>query len=149
MNKAFQTRQEKAGQAHMVLSVGNRGAAPHMGDFLDAPQLSKHKDKTGKKKDAVISAAADGDGVTKGTSTPDPGTAPGGAVISAPPTAGSPLPGGMMKSGFFRIAPSSGFTSTPGVASPAERGSGTGTKLTIGLKRKGGDELHGPSSKKR
>jgi U4/U6.U5 tri-snRNP-associated protein 1 len=25
MNKAFQTRQEKAGQAHMVLSVGNRG----------------------------------------------------------------------------------------------------------------------------
>jgi U4/U6.U5 tri-snRNP-associated protein 1 len=25
MNRAFQTRQEKAGQAHMVLSVGNRG----------------------------------------------------------------------------------------------------------------------------
>lgn len=25
MNKAFQIRQEKAGQAHMVLSVGNRG----------------------------------------------------------------------------------------------------------------------------
>jgi len=43
MNKAFQTRQEKVGQAHMVLSVGNRGAAPQVGDFLDTPQLSKNK----------------------------------------------------------------------------------------------------------
>lgn len=36
MQAAFQIRQEKAGQAHMVLSVGNRGCV--MFDFLFTPQ---------------------------------------------------------------------------------------------------------------
>ncbi|KAI0300922.1 SART-1 family-domain-containing protein [Russula brevipes] len=54
MNKAFQIRQEKTGQAHFVLSVGNRGAVPQAAEFLDAQPLSKGKtEKTkSKKKDA-------------------------------------------------------------------------------------------------
>jgi U4/U6.U5 tri-snRNP-associated protein 1 len=35
MNQAFQKRQEKAGQAHFVLSVGNRGYAHHIILLLD------------------------------------------------------------------------------------------------------------------
>ncbi|KAG8722995.1 hypothetical protein FRC09_005179 [Ceratobasidium sp. 395] len=50
MNKAFQARQEKAGQAHMVLSVGNRGAVPQLAEFLDNRELSKSKAEKGKKK---------------------------------------------------------------------------------------------------
>ncbi|THH01480.1 hypothetical protein EW026_g1250 [Hermanssonia centrifuga] len=51
MNQAFQIRQEKAGQAHFVLSVGNRGAVPQAVEFLDAQPLSKGKtEKKNKKK---------------------------------------------------------------------------------------------------
>ncbi|KAI0303755.1 SART-1 protein [Multifurca ochricompacta] len=55
MNKAFQIRQEKTGQAHFVLSVGNRGAVPQAAEFLDAQPLSKGKtEKTkSKKKDSI------------------------------------------------------------------------------------------------
>ncbi|KAI9461625.1 SART-1 protein [Lactarius psammicola] len=74
MNKAFQIRQEKTGQAHFVLSVGNRGqvdhspsffkkfqfsdlpcsAVPQVAEFLDAQPLSKGKTEKvkSKKKDA-------------------------------------------------------------------------------------------------
>jgi U4/U6.U5 tri-snRNP-associated protein 1 len=66
MTKAFQERQEKTGQAHMVLSVGNRGCAfpcfyrqltdlvcravPQAAEFFDAQPLSKGKTEKGKKK---------------------------------------------------------------------------------------------------
>ncbi|KAK7691056.1 hypothetical protein QCA50_006159 [Cerrena zonata] len=40
MNQAFQIRQEKAGQAHFVLSVGNRGAVPQAAEF-SIPNLSR------------------------------------------------------------------------------------------------------------
>ncbi|KAJ7903509.1 SART-1 family-domain-containing protein [Mycena olivaceomarginata] len=50
MTKAFQERQEKTGQAHMVLSVGNRGAVPQAAEFFDAQPLSKGKTEKGKKK---------------------------------------------------------------------------------------------------
>ncbi|KAJ8579628.1 SART-1 protein, partial [Rhizopogon salebrosus TDB-379] len=54
MNRAFQIRQEKTGQAHFVLSVGNRGAVPQASEFLDPQPLSKGKtEKTkSKKKDS-------------------------------------------------------------------------------------------------
>ncbi|KAI9439970.1 SART-1 protein [Lactarius indigo] len=54
MNRAFQIRQEKTGQAHFVLSVGNRGAVPQVAEFLDAQPLSKGKTEKvkSKKKDA-------------------------------------------------------------------------------------------------
>ena len=77
MNQAFQTRQEKAGQAHFVLSVGNRGyvpldvvpcegfsdmfstrAVPQAAEFLDAQPLSKGKtEKKNKKKNANQAAS--------------------------------------------------------------------------------------------
>ncbi|OBZ72567.1 hypothetical protein A0H81_07959 [Grifola frondosa] len=58
MNQAFQIRQEKAGQAHFVLSVGNRGAVPQAAEFLDAQPLTKGKtEKKNKKKNAEKNAA--------------------------------------------------------------------------------------------
>ncbi|KAG8795104.1 hypothetical protein FRC17_008187, partial [Serendipita sp. 399] len=51
MTSAFQARQEKLGQAHMVLSVGNRGAAPQLGQYIESPNLTKQT-KTEKKKKA-------------------------------------------------------------------------------------------------
>jgi len=50
MNKAFQQRQEKTGQAHFVLSVGNRGAVPQAAEFFDAQPLAKGKTEKVKKK---------------------------------------------------------------------------------------------------
>ncbi|KAF7374877.1 hypothetical protein MSAN_00373800 [Mycena sanguinolenta] len=50
MTKAFQLRQEKTGQAHMVLSVGNRGTVPQAAEFFDPQPLSKGKTEKAKKK---------------------------------------------------------------------------------------------------
>ncbi|KAG5220306.1 SART-1 family-domain-containing protein [Salix suchowensis] len=50
MSKAFQQRQEKTGQAHFVLSVGNRGAVPQAAEFFDAQPLSKGKTEKKKQK---------------------------------------------------------------------------------------------------
>ncbi|KAI6155443.1 SART-1 family-domain-containing protein [Pisolithus tinctorius] len=50
MNRAFQIRQEKTGQAHFVLSVGNRGAVPQASEFLEPPPLSKGKTEKAKNK---------------------------------------------------------------------------------------------------
>ncbi|KAG8212990.1 SART-1 protein [Butyriboletus roseoflavus] len=68
MNRAFQIRQEKTGQAHFVLSVGSRGQAKPLrlalylkqSEFLDPQPLSKGKtEKTkSKKKEAAKAAAA-------------------------------------------------------------------------------------------
>ncbi|PWN52489.1 hypothetical protein IE53DRAFT_385065 [Violaceomyces palustris] len=49
MNKAFQERSERTGQAHMVLSVGNRGNAPQDLEFLGPNTLQK--EKKGKEKE--------------------------------------------------------------------------------------------------
>ncbi|MBW0462896.1 hypothetical protein O181_002611 [Austropuccinia psidii MF-1] len=46
-NEAFRKRQEKLGSATMVLSVGNKGSAPHQEEFLSS--LSKPSGSTSKK----------------------------------------------------------------------------------------------------
>ena len=75
MNQAFQKRQEKAGQAHFVLSVENRGCAccitsiwpfirltsppsavPQVAELLDVQPLSKGKTEQAKKKKEVKAA---------------------------------------------------------------------------------------------
>ncbi|KZT40009.1 SART-1 protein [Sistotremastrum suecicum HHB10207 ss-3] len=146
MNRAFQIRQEKAGQAHMVLSVGNRGAVPQVAEFLETPTLSKGKtEKRSKKKEAKNAAARAGDGAglttlpTVGVVGLQPAT---GAVVSAPPTTSSPGPS-MMKSSFSRVA----AEPVSGSASPAT-GLNEHAKFSMGLKRKANDD-GGAASKKR
>jgi len=151
MSAAFQQRQEKAGQAHFVLSVGNRGyvacnviseallmqrsflsAVPQAAEFLDAQPLAKGKTEKKKKK-----AAANGKG--NGFMTvPAPN-----ASLSASPapgsTTGSPAP----RAGFSRI--SSVVESVDGAS-----GSGERSKVTFGFgaKRKAEGEAPGsPASK--
>ncbi|TRM64687.1 SART-1 protein [Schizophyllum amplum] len=117
MGRAFQARQEKAGQAHFVLSVGNRGAVPQAeGAFLDTQPLGKkqgqEKDKGKKKKEGKqqqqIAAAT-------------------GGFMTLPAPQASPGP----RAGFSRI----------GTMAEADR-SGSGTpvgdrsKVHFGLKRK-------------
>ncbi|KAF8965904.1 SART-1 protein [Flammula alnicola] len=59
MNKAFKRLQEKAGQAHFVLSVGNRSTVPPAPEHLDPQPLTKGKsEKRLKKEEAKSSAAA-------------------------------------------------------------------------------------------
>ncbi|KDN47833.1 hypothetical protein RSAG8_03253, partial [Rhizoctonia solani AG-8 WAC10335] len=112
MNKAFQTRQEKAGQAHMVLSVGNRGAVPQLAEFLDNRDISKSNKQAdkGKKKKAegeatpvmsavdITSFVAPTTTVTASTSQastpPPPKMKPAFSRITAEPVSGSASPAG-------------------------------------------------------
>ncbi|KZT00800.1 SART-1 protein [Laetiporus sulphureus 93-53] len=153
MNQAFQIRQEKAGQAHFVLSVGNRGAVPQAAEFLDAQPLSKGKtEKRNKKKNAAKSSTPQLD--SSGFMTLPAPMANGSptlmgspAIISgaSPTSTGSPAP----RPGFSRIsAAAEPFAySKEGTPVPSDR-----TKLVIGLgaKRKAVGEAAGsPPPKKR
>ncbi|PPQ66563.1 hypothetical protein CVT24_007128 [Panaeolus cyanescens] len=141
MNRAFQQRQEKAGQAHFVLSVGNRGAVPQAAEFLDVQPLAKGKtEKTKKKKESKTTQNESGFMTLPAASLnlTSNGTSPG------PSASASPAP----RAGFSRIssavveAPSQGGTPVP-----TER-----PKVAFGLgtKRKAGEEAPGsPPSKRR
>ncbi|CAE6443381.1 unnamed protein product [Rhizoctonia solani] len=112
MNKAFQTRQEKAGQAHMVLSVGNRGAVPQLAEFLDNRDISKSNKQAdkGKKKKAegeatpvmssvdITSFVAPTTTATTSTSQastpPPPKMKPAFSRVTAEPVSGSASPAG-------------------------------------------------------
>ncbi|KAJ7066972.1 SART-1 family-domain-containing protein [Mycena amicta] len=139
MTKAFQMRQEKTGQAHMVLSVGNRGTVPQAAEFLDAHPLSKTSKSTGaeskgkKKKESRDTPAAAEAGLHDSSASPVP---------SGLNSNGSPAP----KPGFSRI---SSAVDAPALLSSesAER-----SKVTIGFgtKRKATEEAQGsPASKRR
>ncbi|KAL1732390.1 SART-1 protein [Schizophyllum commune] len=118
MASAFQARQEKTGQAHFVLSVGNRGAVPQAdGPFVDAQPLGK---KQGQEKD--------GKGKKKGKGKAEQQqAATNTGFMTLPAPQASPGP----RAGFSRI----------GTVAEADR-SGTGTpvgersKVQFGLKRK-------------
>ncbi|KAF9030981.1 SART-1 protein [Hymenopellis radicata] len=141
MNKAFLQRQEKAGQAHFVLSVGNKGAVPQAPEFLDTQPLSKGKtEKTKKKKESNKKAQAqEAEGAFM--------TIPSGShmVASGPSSAsGSPAP----KPGFSRVGnvmeQASSRDGTPGAAERSKVTFGFGTK------RKAEDEARGsPPAKRR
>lgn len=141
MNEAFQKRQEKAGQAHFVLSVGNRGAVPQAAEFLDAQPLAKgktekKKEKKGKHKAGTPQPDAAGGFITLPASASYNGSpAPASGAASA--SGGSPAP----RPGFSRIASSAVEVETPkeGTPVPADR-----TKVVIGLnKRKAGEDAAG------
>ncbi|KAI0367756.1 SART-1 protein [Pilatotrama ljubarskyi] len=145
MNQAFQKRQEKTGQAHFVLSVGNRGAVPQLADFLDSQPLTKgktekKKEKKNKQSDKGSTPQLDSTGFM---TLPAPGPALNGGS-PAPGSNGSPAP----RPGFSRIA-SVVESDTPKESTPvpAER-----SKVVIGLgtKRKATTEAQdSPPAKKR
>lgn len=150
MNQAFQLRQEKAGQAHFVLSVGNRGAVPQAAEFLDAQPLSKGKtEKKNKKKNAGK------------VSTPQL-DAGGFMIVPAPLASGSPLPIdspalASASTSKDSPAPRPGFSRISSVAEPVDSSKGgtpvpsDRTKLVIGLgtKRKANGEAQGSPPPKR
>ena len=147
MNQAFQKRQEKAGQAHFVLSVGNRGyailsllyltlltnivssAVPQAAEFLDVQPLSKGKTEKAKKKKEAKAAQQQNSELSNGFITLPAGTqhilggdgiTPTGSSPSTPANA-SPAP----RPGFARISST--------VVESKDGGSGTGTPLSNGL----------------
>ncbi|KAI0684101.1 SART-1 protein [Cytidiella melzeri] len=145
MNQAFQIRQEKAGQAHFVLSVGNRGAVPQAAEFFDPQPLSKGKtEKKNKKKNADKNAGPQLDSTgfmtlpAPATYSPLPTSGPGSGSGDSP----APRPG------FSRIAASVVEVASPrdsGTPVPADR-----TKVTFGLgKRKAGEDANGTPPPKR
>jgi U4/U6.U5 tri-snRNP-associated protein 1 len=143
MNRAFQLRQEKAGQAHFVLSVGNRGAVPQASEFLDAQPLAKGKtEKTKKKKEGKNAQNSAEAGFM---TVPAPqlhlmsnGDSPG------PSASASPAP----RPGFSRISTMVDTPSQEGTPVPGER-----PKVAFGLgtKRKadGEEVIATPPSKRR
>ncbi|KAJ6619769.1 SART-1 family-domain-containing protein [Mycena sp. CBHHK59/15] len=145
MTKAFQLRQEKTGQAHMVLSVGNRGAVPQAAEFFDAQPLSKGKtEKTKKKKEGKAAQSTDSGFMT--LPAPQLQNLMASANASPGPSSGinssSPAP----KAGFSRISSAVDSPSQTG-ADGKER-----SKVTFGfgMKRKAGEEAQGtPPAKRR
>ncbi|EJD49079.1 SART-1 protein [Auricularia subglabra TFB-10046 SS5] len=141
MNRAFQARQEKAGQAHMVLSVGNRGAVPQAEGFIE-PNLTKKADGKGAKGKGKAGAAAhapatpDITGFTAAQPLP---------IAAASGSAGaSPVP----RAGFKRIGTFS--AATPDSPAPSSPAVGDGAKVALSLKRKAMDEGTGtPLAKRR
>ena len=168
MNKAFQLRQEKTGQAHFVLSVGNRGyvfvypffllfatdsycsvyrAVPQASEFLDAQPLAKGKtEKTKKKKEGKNALNSDAGFMT--VPAPQLQLMSNGNGSSPGPSASvSPAP----KPGFSRISTMADNTpSQEGTPAPGERpkvafGLGLGTKRKADLD----ETMESPPSKRR
>ncbi|THV07440.1 SART-1 protein [Dendrothele bispora CBS 962.96] len=145
MSAAFQQRQEKAGQAHFVLSVGNRGAVPQAAEFLDAQPLSKGKtEKMKKKKESKNAKAAMDSGLMAlPTPTLSNSGSPGPSGFASVNSSGSPAP----KAGFSRISSVPDSASASSTPVPGERSK---VAFGFGTKRKAGDEAPGsPPSKRR
>ncbi|KAJ7475865.1 SART-1 family-domain-containing protein [Mycena latifolia] len=145
MTKAFQLRQEKTGQAHMVLSVGNRGAVPQAAEFLDAQPLSKGKTEKTKKKKEGKGGAQPAESGFMTLPAPQMQSLMASANASPVPSSGinssSPAP----KPGFSRISSA--------VDSPSQTGSDGGerSKVTFGFgtKRKAAEDAQGTPPPKR
>ncbi|KAG6873938.1 hypothetical protein C0995_008977 [Termitomyces sp. Mi166 len=155
MNSAFQQRQQKAGQAHFVLSVGNRGAVPQAADFLDVQPLTKGKtEKTKKKKEGknVQQQAAETGFMTlpapqvhsqaNGDSPAPSGFSPVLSVSHSNSASPAPRPG------FSRITSAVDTpTSQSATPVPSERSK---VAFGFGTKRKAGEEALGtPPAKRR
>ncbi|KAI5981919.1 SART-1 family-domain-containing protein [Pisolithus albus] len=162
MNRAFQIRQEKTGQAHFVLSVGNRGAVPQASEFLEPPPLSKGKTEKAKnkKKDGAKSSSMQSHDDKGFVTLPAPqmsingassidgmSPAPSGISSTGPRyDSGSPAPA---KPGFSRI---SSTVDTPSQSHGATPASGERTKVAFGFgsKRKAAEDgIDTPPAKRR
>ncbi|KAK7050991.1 hypothetical protein VNI00_005103 [Paramarasmius palmivorus] len=147
MNAAFQQRQQKTGQAHFVLSVGNRGAVPQVADFIDTQPLSKGKtEKMKKKKETKNAKAAMESGIMalpNQMTTLSNGGSPGPSGFASVGSTGSPAP----RAGFSRISSAAEPSSQGGSPAPGERSK---VAFGFGTKRKAGEEPAGsPPSKRR
>ncbi|KAG6879874.1 hypothetical protein C0992_010227 [Termitomyces sp. T32_za158] len=166
MNSAFQQRQQKAGQAHFVLSVGNRGAVPQAADFLDVQPLTKGKtEKTKKKKEGKNARQAAESGFMT-LPAPQVYAQESTVVSAAATTVAASRSGTASGSGSASPAPRPGFsrivssavdthththtptsTSQGGTPVPAER---LKVAFGFGTKRKAGEEGVGtPPAKRR
>lgn len=162
MNRAFQIHQEKTGQAHFVLSVGNRGyviflsilllgliapysAVPQASEFLDPQPLSKGKTEKTKSKKKDLGKG--------GAQLLDSG---GFMTLPAPQTqlhvsSQSPAP-----SGFTSILPASGSISPPAmkpgssrISSTADTPTQSGTPVPSERTKVAEDFMGPPPSKRR
>ncbi|GLB40444.1 putative SART-1 family protein [Lyophyllum shimeji] len=152
MNSAFQQRQQKTGQAHFVLSVGNRGAVPQAADFIEPQPLTKGKTEKKKKKEGKSAQQA----VDAGFMTvpapqaqvlmngESPGPSRGFSPIASHSNSASPAPS--MKPGFSRISSAVDTPSQGGTPVPAERSK---VAFGFGTKRKAGEDAASPPPKKR
>ncbi|KIK63086.1 hypothetical protein GYMLUDRAFT_163684 [Collybiopsis luxurians FD-317 M1] len=146
MSAAFQQRQQKTGQAHFVLSVGNRGAVPQVADFIDAQPLSKGKtEKMKKKKESKNAKAALESGMMAlPAMSLSNGGSPGPSGFASIGSTGSPGP----RAGFSRISATIEAPPTSGTSTP----SGERSKVAFGFgtKRKADEEVTGsPPAKRR
>ncbi|RXW25546.1 hypothetical protein EST38_g317 [Candolleomyces aberdarensis] len=152
MSKAFQERQQKTGQAHFVLSVGNRGAIPQVADLLETQPLAKGKTEKAKKKKEGKASQQNGDGGGFMTVPAPIQTISNGTMSGVNSASGSPAP----RAGFSRIG--AGAPVTPSTAdSPSQSQGGTPVPpdrvkvaFGLGMKRKAGEEAVGsPPAKRR
>ncbi|KAJ8581709.1 SART-1-domain-containing protein, partial [Rhizopogon salebrosus TDB-379] len=155
MNRAFQIRQEKTGQAHFVLSVGNRGAVPQASEFLDPQPLSKGKtEKTkSKKKDSGKGGAGQSLDSTGFMTLPAPqmqsyvnSQSPAPSGFSSIMAASGSISPPAMKPGFSRISSATDTPTQTGTSVPSER---TKVAFGFGSKRKAADDFMQPPSKRR
>ncbi|KAG2128096.1 SART-1 family-domain-containing protein [Suillus cothurnatus] len=155
MNRAFQIRQEKTGQAHFVLSVGNRGAVPQASEFLDPQPLSKGKtEKAKSKKKDSGKAGAPLLESTGFMTLPAPhlqshlnsqSPAPSGFSSVMPPSGSNSPP--IMKPGFSRISSAGDTPTQTGTPVPSDR---TKVVFGFGAKRKAAEDFMDlPPSKRR
>lgn len=156
MNRAFQIRQEKTGQAHFVLSVGNRGAVPQASEFLDPQPLSKGKtEKTkSKKKDSGKAGGAPLLESTGFMTLPAPhlqshfnSQSPAASGFSSviPPSGSNSPP--VMKPGFSRISSAADTPTQTGTPVTSDR---TKVAFGFGSKRKAAEDfMDQPPSKRR
>ncbi|KAG1821687.1 SART-1 family-domain-containing protein [Suillus subaureus] len=155
MNRAFQIRQEKTGQAHFVLSVGNRGAVPQASEFLDPQPLSKGKtEKAKSKKKDSGKAGAPLLESTGFMTLPAPHSqshlnsqspAPSGFSSVIPPSGSNSPP--VMKPGFSRISSAADTPTQTGTPVPSDR---TKVAFGFGAKRKAAEDFMDlPPSKRR
>ncbi|CBQ69516.1 conserved hypothetical protein [Sporisorium reilianum SRZ2] len=149
MSAAFRSRSERTGKAHMVLSVGSRGAAPQENDLLDGKgagmQLKKStkaanaQSGKGKKAEggaspmpngadssgaASVTANGDGSGTATSTKAGGGGWARIGSATPAPSGSGTPSAVAATSGGAgFKPVAASGFTSvSAGSPAAAEAG---------------------------
>ncbi|KAG2367861.1 SART-1 family-domain-containing protein [Suillus spraguei] len=154
MNRAFQIRQEKTGQAHFVLSVGNRGAVPQASEFLDPQPLSKGKTEKAKSKKKDSGKAGASLLESTGFMTlPAPhlqshlnsqSPAPSGFSSVIPPSGSNSPP--VMKPGFSRISSAADTPTQTGTPVPSDR---TKVAFGFGAKRKAAEDFMDPPPSKR
>ncbi|KAG2146172.1 SART-1 family-domain-containing protein [Suillus bovinus] len=154
MNRAFQIRQEKTGQAHFVLSVGNRGAVPQASEFLDPQPLSKGKtEKAKSKKKDSGKAGAPLLESTGFMTLPAPhlqshlnsqSPAPSGFSSVMPPSGSNSPP--VIKPGFSRISSAADTPTQTGTPVPPDR---TKVAFGFGAKRKVAEDFMDPPPSKR